>query len=204
MSEGTPESQTGAPAEGQTEDQDQTGSTDSGQPGEDQGTGAEDLEAQLQAAQADLRKVQQQARINAKKAAQWDRQEDANKSELQRAEEARQAAEGERDAAIASHNRVIAAATHDLPVELIEELGTGTEEEIDQRAELFAKVINDRAKVLAEEIARDQGNGNGGSPGTAGSTRPVESMRPGASPASGSAPRNNDEWFREMLGNSRR
>lgn len=137
--------------------------------------------------------------------------EDANKTELQKAQDAANAAEERARKAEENHNRVIAAATHDLPVELIDVLGSGTEDEIMARAESIATAVNERAQALAKQIVESMGmqfpaNGNGSATaagaarmaGMAG-TRPVESMRPGATPASGGSPRSREDWFRAMV-----
>jgi hypothetical protein len=107
---------------------------------------------------------------------------------------------------------MMAAAMNDLPVEMIDLLGTGTEEEINERAEAMAQVINTKATEIAKRTVEAMGlswNGESGSgnysstaqgaflAGTAG--RPVESMRAGAAPGQGGAPRTMEEVFRNMV-----
>lgn len=141
------------------------------------------------------RKHEGRARENSAAAAKLQEIEDQNKTELQRATEARETAERERDEARADHSRVMAAAAHNLPVELIDYLGTGTDEEINGRAETFAGVIDAAAQELANEILSQSGGSRNGSLGA----RPVESMRAGSAPATGGMPRSNDEWFRNLI-----
>jgi hypothetical protein len=143
------------------------------------------------------RKHEGRAKENATAAAKLKKIEDANKTELERALEAQKAAEEERDKAWGQHHRVMADATHDLPVELIDLLGSGTEEQISERAQVFAQAIDARAQQIAEKMVADQ-NGGGWQPGT-GSVRPVESMRPGSAPAQGGTPQTPDEWFRAVV-----
>lgn len=198
MSEGSPElSGTG------------TGQEDTGDPGA--GTAQEDQEASdllggmaeqddEQAAQLahwkDMaRKHERRAKENAGAAAKLQELEDANKTEIQKAQDAAAEAIRERDAARADHSRVMAAAASNLPVDLIDHLGSGTDEEITERAALFASVIETRAREMAEEMIAEAGGGRNGLQGA----RPVESMRPGSAPAGGSAPKNLDDWFRNLV-----
>jgi hypothetical protein len=97
----------------------------------------------------------------------------------------------------------MAAAANDLPPELIDHLGTGTEDEINERAELFAQVIEATAQAIAEQLIADGGyvrNGNGQqpTPPQQPGARPVESLRAGSAPA-GQAPATNEQWFRNLL-----
>lgn len=182
------------PAEGSTDDADAQSlldqmSADSDDP--------EVLKQQAEHWKQMARKNESRARENSSAAKRLKEIEDADKSELQRANEAREAAESERDQARAQHNRVMAAASNDLPVELIDLLGSGTEDEINERAQTFATVIDARAQEIAEQMAAN--NGGGWQPGT-GSARPVESMRPGSAPAQGGTPATADDWFRSLLG----
>jgi hypothetical protein len=135
------------------------------------------------------------ARTNAADAKAWREQQDANKSELQRAVDAQRAAEQERDTLRVSHDRMIAAAAHDLDPALIDYLGDGTAEEITERAEALAGIIEASAQKLAQQLVA-QGQG-GRQPATA-TGRPVTSMRPGAAPATSglSTP---DQMFRQLV-----
>ena len=99
---------------------------------------------------------------------------DSQKSELERAQEAAQKYERELAETRTMNARLMAAATHNLPPELIDLLGTGTEEEIDARAALLAE------KLTAAMPAPAQAEPERRSPAQ---TRPVESLTAGAKPA---------------------
>jgi hypothetical protein len=88
----------------------------------------------------------------------------------------------------------MAAAAHDLPVELIDHLGSGTDDEINERAELFANVIREAATQLANQILAEQGGTRNGFT----AARPVESMRMGSAPADENAPTDLNGWFRRL------
>lgn len=158
------------------------------------GTETSDLQRQLDHWKSQARKHEARAKSNSAAAQRLQELEDANKSELTKAQEAQRAAEEARDLALHTHSRVMAAAAYSLPVELIDYLGSGTDEEINETAELFAKAIETRAQELAQEIV----SGRNGTPST-GQGRPVESLRPGSQPASGGTPTTPDEWFRNLL-----
>lgn len=105
---------------------------------------------------------------------------DSQKTEQQKLTEAKEAAE-QRLAEVTSANaRLMAAATHNIPVELIDLLGAGTDEEIDARA-----------KLLAERLAEPERSAPT-------STRPVESLTAGGRPAD-DAPADPNAMFRAML-----
>lgn len=111
---------------------------------------------------------------------QW---QESQKTEQQRLADAKQAAEQQLSDLRATNARLMAAATHNIPPELIELLGSGTEDEIGARAEILAERL--KAAVPAPAPA---------------SQRPVESLTPGAAPAS-AAPVTADEWIRQMARN---
>lgn len=108
--------------------------------------------------------------------------EDAQKTELQRANERAQSVEQQLNDLRATNGRLMAAATHNIPPDLIDLLGSGTDEEINARAEALAG----RLKAVT-------------SPPAAASQRPVESLTPGAAPSS-AAPASADDWIRRMAG----
>jgi hypothetical protein len=194
---GQPDPATGEPEPGQNgEMPDGDGDGEEGQPS------PEELASQVAHWKSMARKNEDRAKANADAAKELKAIKDAGKSELERAQEALAETTRERDEARASHERVMAAAMHDLPVELIDDLGSGTSEEISARAERFATAINSRAQQLAEQIAASR---NGGSepwyPGTG--RRPVESLRPGSAPASGGTPATPDGIFRKMVEDAR-
>jgi hypothetical protein len=213
MGEMAPESGAGSetepensPEQGEETSQGEGGKPESGGSADDAPDPAK-LTQQVEHWKAMARKNETRARENARKAAEFDKIEDANKTEIQRATEAQQRAEAERDAAVAQHNRVIAAATHELPVELIDHLGSGTDEEIMERAKMFSEVITKRATELADDIAEEKirvAQASGGRNGAQGlsfarNARPVESMRAGAAPAGAGKQVSNDDIFRGML-----
>lgn len=107
--------------------------------------------------------------------------EDAQKSEIQKATERAQTFEQKLADMQATNARLLAAASHNIPPELIDLLGSGTDEE-----------INARAEVLAERLK----------PATPAPTpqRPVESLTPGASPASSAGDTDPDKWIRQLAG----
>jgi hypothetical protein len=128
-------------------------------------------------------------------------------TEVEKAVAAQREAERERDEARDMHARMMAAAAHDLPVELIDFLGTGTEEEINERAELLVSSIEETATAIAEQMLSDKiasgelvvanGNGRNGQPQVV-PGRPVESLRAGSAPA-GTAPATQEQWFRQLI-----
>lgn len=141
------------------------------------------------------RKNEKRASSNAAAAQELKTIREANMSELEKAQTAQREAEEARDAALHTHARVMAAAANNLPVDLIDHLGTGTDEEINERAQLFASVIEARARELADEVLSRNGlAANGLSSG-----RPLESLRPGSAPAGGGTPTTPDEWFRQLI-----
>lgn len=93
---------------------------------------------------------------------------EASKSEAQRQQEAVENAKREADTARAEAIRYKAAATHGISADHFDLLGSGTEEEINARAEKISALV--AAQVAAAPTA----------PPT---TRPVEQLRPGATPA---------------------
>lgn len=156
----------------------------------------EALAAELEKWRKEARKWEGRSKQNSDAAARLKEIEQQNMTELEKAQAAAADAEERAATALAMHNRVMAAAAHNLPVDLIDYLGSGTEEEINERAETFARVIQETAQELANQIMAGNASRNG-MPVTG--ARPVESMRPGSAPASGGTPRTPDEWFRQLL-----
>lgn len=174
----------------------------------------EKLKADVAKWKALARKHEGTAKTNAQKAQEYDALQEANKTELQKAQERAQQAEERAQQATDRHNRVLAAAAHDLPPDLIDYLGTGTPEEIVGRAENISGIINSRALELAKEKVQALGLqwvDDGGTPGSArtaqgaaalagnGATRPLESMRAGAVPTSQGQPGSKESLFRQMI-----
>lgn len=109
--------------------------------------------------------------------------EETQKTEIQKATERAQTFEQQLADERAQNARLLAAATHNIPPELIELLGSGTAEQIGARAEVLAE----RLKAAAP-------------PPAPASQRPVESLTPGAAPSS-AAPVTADDWIRRMARN---
>ncbi|MGW2223789.1 hypothetical protein [Streptomyces formicae] len=109
--------------------------------------------------------------------------EDTQKSELQRANERATGVEQQLAELRSTNARLMAAATYNIPPDLIDLLGSGGDEEINARAEMLAE----RLKAAAPPPAATQ-------------HRPVESLTPGAATASGSAEATPDQWIRRMAG----
>lgn len=121
--------------------------------------------------------------------------EDRDKTELQKAQEAARKYEQELTTARVSNARLMAAAIHNLPADLIDLLGDGADEEIDARAKLLAERLAAAAPAAApaEEQPRP----------IPARTRPVESLTPGARPAN-EKPTDPNDLFREYIDARRR
>ena len=117
------------------------------------------------------------------KAEQFDRLEEASKSEAQRLAEAAESAKRDAESARAEAIRYKAAATHGISVDHFDLLGSGTEEEISARAEKIAALLAAQAGPAAA---------------TKPPTRPVEHMRPGATP--GEAESEDDVLYSKLFG----
>jgi hypothetical protein len=173
--------------------------TDDGGDSGDGGDGGGDaavkrLEKQLADLKRHSRTWETRAKENSAAAAKLRELEDANKTEVQRATDRAVQAEKTAADAQALYHRTLACARYDLPPGLIDQVHGGTEDEINASAEALAAAINERAAVLAAAQAKTTGttpqNGFRG---------PVESLRPGALPASDNTPRDPNAWFRELL-----
>jgi len=157
-----------------------------------------DVAAELERWKAESRKWEKRSKENSRAADKLREIEQANMSELEKAQAAQRDAEERATQALAMHNRVMAAAANDLPMELIDYLGSGTEEEIAETAQVFASVIEAEVTRRLEEMTAGMAGRNGQPPSGA---RPVESMRPGSAPASAGTATSPDEWFRQLLDN---
>lgn len=109
--------------------------------------------------------------------------EETQKSEIQKATERAQTFEQQLADERSQNARLLAAATHNIPPELIELLGSGTTEEIGARAEVLAERLKAAAPAPAPTSAR-----------------PVESLTPGAAPASSAGGATPDQWIRGLAG----
>ena len=110
------------------------------------------------------------------KAEEFDKAQEAAKTEQQKAAEAAQRAQQERDEARAESLRYKAAATHGVDADNFDLLGSGSEEEIASRAERVGNLIRENAAMKAELEAL-----RAGKPAPA-NGRPVEALKPGATP----------------------
>ena len=98
--------------------------------------------------------------------------EEASKSEAQRLAEAAEAARRDAEQARADAIRYKTAATYGIPADHFDLLGSGTEEEITARAEKLHGLLAAQAAAATPP------------PTTTPPTRPVEQLRPGATPSS--------------------
>jgi hypothetical protein len=167
--------------------------------GDGQGAASDPLEV----AKAEVAKWKKMARdnetrakTNADKATQFDAYQESQLTEQQKLAARADAAEQRAAAAEGLYRRTLAAATYDLPPSMIDQLGDGTEEEITARAETLAAAINERAAILSAAQAQANGGQQQARPG---GFRPVESLRPGALPASDNKPKDPNQWVRNML-----
>ncbi|HET6916600.1 MAG TPA: hypothetical protein VFH56_10975 [Acidimicrobiales bacterium] len=110
--------------------------------------------------------------------------EEASKSEAQRLADAAETAKREAEAARSDAIRYKVAATHGIDAEHFDLLGSGTEEEISARAEKIAALIAAKAQAQATPTPLP--------------TRPVEQMRPGATP--GEAESAEDVLYKQLFG----
>ena len=166
------------------------------QPKGSQNGGSKDPWADADAARREIEKLRREAagyrtKYNEAKPqldeyAQW---KDSQKTEQQKLQDAKEAAERELTDLRSANARLMAAATHNLPPELIDLLGTGTEDEIDARAKLLAEKLAAAAPPPASEPERKP----------PASTRPVESLTAGGQPA-GQKSLDMDAILRQMSG----
>ena len=174
--------------------------------GDDDDGSSDDPAKQLAAAQREAKKWRDLSRKNetaakkaladAQKGAEAARRlaelEDKDKTESQRNAERATVAEQRAVDAEAKYHRTLAAATYGLPPSLIDRISGASEDEINESAEQLAAAINEAAEQRA---TAPRGNGSGNP------QRPVESLRPGAIPASnGGSPNDPNALFRQLMG----
>jgi len=145
---------------------------------------AQDWEAETAKWKALARKHETAAKANAEAARRLAEIEDSQKTEQQRLHERAQAAERELSALQSANARLRAATVYGLPAELVDLLGDGSEEQINERAELLA------AKLAAAAPSP--------APAAPPQTRPVEALKPGAAPAVKEV--DPDAWLRRLAG----
>jgi hypothetical protein len=111
--------------------------------------------------------------------------EESTKSETQRFAEAAEAAKRDAENARAEAIRYKAAATHGISADHFDLLGSGTEEEVTARAQKIAALISAQSQPAPP-------------PATAPQRRPVEQLRPGATP--GGVESEDDVLFAQLFG----
>ncbi len=158
----------------------------------------EELAKQVEHWKQMARKHEKTARGNSAAAAKLREIEDSQKSDLQKAEEARQAAIEERDALITSQNRMLAAAAKNLSPDWIEYLGDGTADDINARAEQVVNLIEAEVTKRIASRTGGQEQGNGGRTRTGRPTEQLAGMRPGAAPTD-TAAMTGDQMFRQLI-----
>jgi hypothetical protein len=163
-----------------------------------------ELNRQLKHWKEMARKNETRATDNLHKASEYDKLLDANKSDLQKAQDNESRANARAADAEANTARLLAAASHELHPDLVDFLGSGKPSEIDERADILARVINEQVEKRIQAL-RNGGQPNGQQPTSPGNGRPAESLRPGAAPAANNAGRASDvnSAFRQMLNQAR-
>lgn len=156
----------------------------------------EELAKQLAHWKSTAQKHEKTARENSKAAANWRAQEEASKSDLQKAVEARDAAEERANAVTQQNDRMLAAAAHNLSPDLIEFIGGGSTDDISARAEQLAGIIE--TEVTKRIQAQESANGTRRSRGSGRPQESVQSMRAGSAPAN-SGLLTSDQMFRQLI-----
>lgn len=191
----------------------ETGQVDEGTgPGTDpesqepEGTGdpeltPEEMASALKDWKTRARQWENRSKGNAEAARELAEMKRAQMTESERTQAELAEARQERDEARADHSRVMAAAAHDLPIEMIDDLGTGTDEEITERAERWAGLIETRAQEIAQGLVQQmlESQQGGGRNGSLMGARPVESLRAGSAPSNGATPSDPNAWFRNLV-----
>jgi hypothetical protein len=163
------------------------------------------------------RQNEREARANRTAARKLADMERSQMSEQQKLQADLAAAQAEAAEARETHFRLMAAATHDLPADFVEFLGSGTEEVINGRADKLASAMEGhvQSRVDAELLklgfqrtdGPNNGNGQGGTPG------PFQRPQPGIFPgglipagngAGGPTQASQDDLFRDWVQSNRR
>lgn len=166
--------------------------------GEQQEQPAKDWEAEASKWRSMARKHEQTAKANSEAARKYAEHEDSQKSEQQRLADRAEAAEQRALAAEIRHARLVAAATHDIPLSMLDRLGGNTEEEINEAAEELAAQFEAEMerRLAAVPTPTPEPEPEYERPAR---TRPIESLTPGALPA-GEAPTDGNDFLRRMAG----
>jgi isopropylmalate/homocitrate/citramalate synthase len=162
----------------------------------DTGKAETDWQAEVQKWKSLARKHEQKAKDNADAARQWAEFEDSQKSEQQKLMERLEAAERELGEERRGRARLMAAAAHNIPASLLDRIGGSTEEEIAESAQALAAEID--AEVQRRLAATPPVERAPEPEPPRGSYRPVESLTPGAMPAS-QQPQDPNEIMRAFL-----
>lgn len=162
------------------------------------------LQAEVAKWKSLARKHEQNAKANADAAKKYAEYEDSQKSELQRLQERAEAAERERDEERRSRARLMAAAAHNLSASLLDRLGGGTEEEINETAQALSEEIESEVArrlpdLVEAEVAKRLAELPKDEPQVPARQRPVEALTPGAMPAN-SQPEDGNDFLRRMAG----
>lgn len=179
--------------EGQVEGQEAEGQGQEGAQAEN----PDDLKKEMNRWRGLAQRHEKTARENAAAAKQWREQQDANKSELQKAQEAAAAAEERANAVTTQNNRMLAAAANDLSPDLIEFLGDGTAEEIGERGATLNRLIEEEVDKRVDARSKQPTPGNGRP--TVRNQAPVGTMRSGSSPSAGGNLLGPEQLFRDLL-----
>jgi hypothetical protein len=158
-----------------------------------------DLQAEIAKWKSLARKHESTAKQNADAARKFAEWEDSQKSEQQRLADQLAAAEQRAVQAEIGRAKLMAAATYDIPVSMLDRIGGATEDEINEAAEAIAAEINaaveaEVAKRLAAAPAVQP------EPVQPARTRPVESLSPGALPPGNGEPIDGNAFLRRMAG----
>lgn len=166
--------------------------------GEQQEQPAKDWEAEASKWRSMARKHEQTAKANSAAAAKYAEFEDSQKTEQQRLADRAEAAEQRAVAAEIRHARLVAAATHDIPLDLLDRLGGTTEDEINEAAEQLAAAFESEVgrRLAAVPVPEPEPEYEYERPAR---TRPVESLTPGALPA-GEQPLDGNDYLRALAG----
>jgi hypothetical protein len=172
-----------------------------------------DLSKEVEKWKALSRQHEARSKENSKAATELAKIQDAQKSELQKAQDRADKAEAAQRESDALRFRLTAASQHGLSSDLVDYLGDGDQETITGRAETLVKSIETEVnKRVDTELAKygiqrpAQGQPNGSAPTAQAAAslnlggRPVESLRPGNTPTRQQPAASNNDLFRGLMG----
>lgn len=155
-----------------------------------------DWEAEVAKWKSLSRKWEKDAKANAEAARKYAEFEDSQKTEQQRLAERLADAEQRAAQAEIGRSRLLAAATYNIPASLLDRIGGGTEDEINESAQALSEEIE---RLVAERLAATPPPPTPAPTAAPTPTRPVESLTPGAMPAN-SEPEDGNAFLRWMAG----